>query len=52
MAVLLHVAQLGGALLAPGGQGDADRGLVDGGPGAVFHPRLPGPPAARGWPAL
>ena len=43
-AVLLHVAQLGGALLAPGRHGNAHRGLVDGGPGPVTHPGLPEPP--------
>ena len=43
-AVLVHVAQLGGSLLAPGGQRDAHRRLVDGGPGAVAHPGLPEPP--------
>ena len=43
-AVLVHVAQLGGPLLAPGGQLDAHRGLVDCGPGAVAHPGLPEPP--------
>ena len=43
-AVLVHVAQLGGSLLTPGGQRDAHRRLVDGGAGAVAHPGLPEPP--------
>ena len=43
-AVLVHIAQLGGPLLAPGGQSDAHRCLVDGGPGAVTHPGLPEAP--------
>ena len=42
-AVLLHVAQLGGALLVVG-QCDADGCLVQRGPGAVPEPGLPEPP--------